>query len=276
MVFVFSALALLLASTPGFGVSKEIIQLQTQVQQLQDQMARMQQAFDERMGVMRSLVEQQTDAVNKVGGNLQGLQRSLNQSHAEAGQKNDQVSGQIQALNDSLDELKARLAKVTTKLDQIAETQQNLANPAPAGAANAGAPPAAQAPPPDMLYNNALRDFNAGKLDLATSEFADYMKYYPTTDLAGNAQFYLAEIAYRQSDYAAAVKAYDKVLEQYPGGNKTAAAQLKKGMAMVQLGQRQGAAREFNGVVQRYPRSNEATTAREQLKKLGVAPRATR
>jgi len=39
-----------LSPAPVFGVAKEIIQLQTQVQALQDQMARMQQAFDERMG----------------------------------------------------------------------------------------------------------------------------------------------------------------------------------------------------------------------------------
>ena len=45
---VVAAVALLLASTPSFGVAKEIIQLQTQVQQFQDQMARMQQSFDAR------------------------------------------------------------------------------------------------------------------------------------------------------------------------------------------------------------------------------------
>jgi hypothetical protein len=45
-------LVLWLVATPAWGVSKEIIELQTQVQALQDQMARMQQSFDERMGVM--------------------------------------------------------------------------------------------------------------------------------------------------------------------------------------------------------------------------------
>jgi tol-pal system protein YbgF len=260
---VFAALGLLLASTPGFGVAKEIIQLQTQVQQLQDQMSRMQQSFDERMGVMRNLVEQQTDTVNKVNASIANLQRSLQQQQNDFGQRNDQVSGQIQALNDSLDELKARMARISTQLEQLASNQQNLsAQPAPA--------PVLQAPPADVLYNNALRDFNAGKLDLATQEFTDYLKFYPTTDLAGNAQFYLAEIEYRQGNFAAAVKDYDKVLEQYPGGNKSPAAQLKKGLALSQLGQREAAVRELNSVIQRYPRSIEATMARDQLRKMGA------
>ena len=49
------------SAVPSFGVSKEIIQLQTQVQALQDQMAQMKQSFDERMGVLQHLVEQSTD-----------------------------------------------------------------------------------------------------------------------------------------------------------------------------------------------------------------------
>ena len=60
------ALMVAAPATPAFAVSKEMIQLQTQVQDLADRMARMQQSFDERMGVMRSLVEQSTDNVNKL------------------------------------------------------------------------------------------------------------------------------------------------------------------------------------------------------------------
>src|SRR5262249_27150586 len=55
------ALLLAFGSVPAFGVSKEIVQLQTQVQSLQDQMAQMKQSFDERMGVMKNLIEQSTD-----------------------------------------------------------------------------------------------------------------------------------------------------------------------------------------------------------------------
>ena len=254
-------------TTPGFAVSKEIVQLQTQVQQLQDQMARMQQSFDERMGVMRNLVEQQTDTINKINGSFQALQQALAKGRDEQAARNDQLSGQVQALNDSVDELKARLVKVSTQLDQMAAGAQNITNQPPP------VQPAAPAPPPDQLYNGALRDYNGNKLDLAAQEFADYLKYYPTTELAGNAQFYIADIEYRQGNYTGAVKDYDKVLQQYPGGNKAPAAHLKKGMALIQLGQRDAGVNELNSLIQRYPRSIEAATARDQLRKLGTAPR---
>ena len=271
--------AILVASVhPAFGVSKEMIQLQTQVQTLSDQVARMQQSIDERMGVMRNLVEQSADSVNKMSVAVTDLQQKSQAQSADANSKLEQVSGQIQSLHDTVDELKARLAKITKQLDDIQQGGQNLAAGQPAMAAAPGVMPspagnqaaAAAAPPPDALYNNALRDYNAGKYELSSQEFGDYLKYYGTTDLAGNAQFYLADIEYRQGNFDAAVKDYDKVLEQYPGGSKAAAAQLKKGYALLELGQREAGVRELNSLIARYPRSIEASQARDRLKRLGV------
>lgn len=276
-------LAVMVASplTPAFAVSKEIIQLQTQVQDLSDRMQRMQQSFDERMGVMRSLVEQSTDNVNKLSGSVQTLQRTLQQQNGDTQAKIDQVSGQIQTLNDSIDELKARLSKASKQLEDLQNQQQNMTQPAQSGAPQQGpvGPAAVQAPPADVLYNNALRDYNAARYDLAQAQFQDYLKYYPNTDLAGNAQFYIADIEYRAGNFDAAVKDYDRVLEQFPGGNKAAAAQLKKGYALLELGRKDAGVRELNALIQRYPRSLEATQARERLRKLGASttrPAATR
>jgi len=265
-----------LFAVPTFGVSKEIIQLQTQVQTLSDQVARLQQSMDERMGVMRNLVEQSADSVNKMSVSVNELQQKLSSQSGENAQKLDQVSGQVQSLHDTVDELKSRLAKMSKQLDDLQNGGQNLVagQPAPGAAGatpagNAGAP-AAAAPPADVLYNNALRDYNAGKYDLSSQEFGDYLKYYSNTDLAGNAQFYLADIEYRQGNFDAAVKDYDKVLEQYPSGQKAAAAQLKKGYALLELGQKDAGVRELNSLIQRYPRSIEASQARDRLRRLGL------
>ena len=256
--------ASLFITLPARAASKEIIQLQTQVQALQDQMSRMQQAFDERMGVMKNLVEQDTDTVNKVATAVANLQASLEKQQADSGGRVEQVSGQIQALNDTMDELKVRLAKLSKQLEDMQAAQQNLTTQ------QAQAPPA-QAPPPDVLYNNALRDYNGGNADLASQEFNDYIKFYPNTDLAGNSYFYLAEIQFKQGKYQPAVQNYDLVLQNFPSGNKAAAAELKKGLALVQLGQKDEGIRELRHVVQRYPRTNEALQAKEALRKLGVA-----
>jgi len=217
------------ASLPAFAANKDMIQLQTQVQALQEQMARMQQSFDERMGVMRNLVEQTTDNINKMSASVDNLNKSLQQQNADAAGRLDQVSGQVQSMHDSVDELKARMSNLSKQLNDMAASQQN-ANPngnlnqapPPGGAANI------QAPPADVLYNNALRDYNAAKYQLAQQEFADYLKFYGNTDLAGNAQFYVAEIEYRQGNYQQAVTEYDKVLEQYPAETRLRPLSSKK------------------------------------------------
>ena len=255
--------------TPAWGVNKEMVQLQTQVQDLQDRIAHMQQSFDERMGVMQHLIEQSTDRANKVAASVTELQTTLQKQQTDSGAHVDQLSGQIQSLNDTLDELKARLGKVSKQLEDMQSTQQSIA------VQQTQQQQQASAPPPDVLYNNALRDYQAGKNDLAAQEFADYVKYYPNTDLAGNSNFYLADIQFRQGNYQAAVKSYDQVLQSFPDGNKAASAELKKGLALVELGQQEAGLAALRHVIQRYPKSNEALQARERLRKLGVATSGT-
>ena len=196
-----------LAAAPAWGANKEMIQLQTQVQQLQEQMTAMQRSFDERMGVMKNLVEQDTDAINKVTVAITTLQATMQKQQGDSAAHVDQLGGQLQSLNDTLDELKARLAKVSKQLEDMQSSQQSLAAQQSAQAQQAAA--AAAAPPPDVLYNNALRDYNGNKNDLATQEFSDYIKFYPNTDLAGNCNYYLGEIQFRQGNYQQAALSYD-------------------------------------------------------------------
>jgi tol-pal system protein YbgF len=258
-----------LAVTPAWGVNKETIQLQTQVQQLQEQMTAMQRSFDERMGVMKNLVEQDTDAVNKVAAALTALQTTLQKQQGDSGTRVDQLSGQIQSLNDTLDELKARLAKVSKQLEDLQASQQSQA--AQTAQQQAQQQAVAAAPPPDVLYNNALRDYNGAKNDLAIQEFSDYVKFYPNTDLAGNCYFYLGEIQFRQGNYQQAAQSYDQVLQNFPTGNKTASAQLKKGFSLIELGKQDDGVLELRHLIQRYPHSPEALQARDRLRKLGVS-----
>jgi tol-pal system protein YbgF len=254
---------------PAHAANKDMVQLQTQVQQLQEQMTAMKTSFDERMGVMKNLVEQNTDAANKTTAAIAGLQQTLQKQQGDAAGKVDQLSGQIQSLNDTLDELKVRLAKVSKQLEDMQSSQQSIAAQQQASQAQAQAQ--AQAPPPDVLYANALRDYNGGKSDLASQEFSDYIKFYPNTDLAGNSYFYLAELQFRAGNYKEAVSNYDQVLQNFPSGNKAASAQLKKGFALIEMGQKDDGVQELSHLIQRYPKTNEAVQAKERLRKLNTS-----
>jgi TolA-binding protein len=289
------------------------VQLQTQVQELQDAIARLQQSNDERMGVMRDLVQQTADSVNKMSVVVQGLQTQMGQQHEAQGTKMEQVSGQIQSLNDSLDELKARLAGIEKSINSIQNQQQSINanmqsstpasgapapqqaapptqdNPAPLGDAppapvmrnkpSAGVPQAdnggGSAPPVGDLYKTALGDYMGARYALATAEFGDVIKFYPADNLSGNSFYYLGEIEYRGGKYAAAIKNYDSLASQFPASAKLPAARLHKGEALIAMKQNDAGIAELRGVVQRYPTSPEAAQARSRLSGLGVrtAPR---
>jgi tol-pal system protein YbgF len=218
---------------------------------------------------MRNLIEKDTDSVNKVAAALNNLQQTLQTQQQGEGSKADQLSGQIQALNDTMDEIKVRLAKVTKQLEDMQAAQQSFA--AQQASQQQQQQALAQAPPPDVLYNNGLRDYNGGKNDLATQEFSDYIKFYPNTDLAGNSYYYLGELQFKQGNYQQAVQSYDQVLQNFPSGNKAASAQLKKGFALLELGKQDEGVSELRHLIQRYPHSPEALQARERLRKAGVS-----
>lgn len=273
-VCLFVVAAGLIASTPALAVNRELVELQTQVQQLQDQITNLKQSLDERMGVIKNLMDQNTDSINKVTGAITNIQVNLQKQQSDTNNHVDQLSGQLQALNDSLDELKARLGKVTKQLEDMQSTQQSLAAQASQQVQAQQTQLSVQAP--DVLYNNALRDYNGGNTDLARQEFGDYIKNYPNTDLAGNAYFYLAELDYHAANYPQAIRGYDQVLQTFPDGTKAASAELKKGFALLETGQKDAGITALRHVVQRYPRTNEAVQAKDRLRKLGVATTASR
>ena len=261
----------LIGTSPAWAVNRELVALETQVQQLSDQVTTLKQSLDERMGVLRHLMDQNTDSINKVTVAITNMQTSLQKEQSDTNNHVDQLSGQLQSLNDSLDELKARLGKVTKSLEDMQAAQQTMAAQANQQAQQQQQLAAQNAvPPPDVLYNNALRDYNGGNTDIAKQEFGDYVKNYPNTDLAGNAYFYLAEMDFHAGNYPQAIKQYDQVLQSFPDGNKAASAELKKGFALIESGQKDAGISALRHVVQRYPRSSEAMQAKDRLKKLGV------
>jgi len=286
----------LVGPRPAEAVAREIIDLQRDVTTLLQGQKDMSTQITQDHTVVKTLVEQASDNVGKLNATMSSVQKSVQDVQANSGARLDTMSTQVQGLSDNLEEIKSRLGKLNQQLVDLQSAVQSIdskisgsapgnatatgssgitrpandGNSAPPVANNATSP-ASPAPSADMLYSNGLRDITSGKYDLARQEFLDYLKYYSSTDLACNAQFYLGEIAYHQKQYQDAVAEYDKVLTLYPKGFKLEPARLKKGMALIELGQKTAGVRELREVIRRYPGTEEERAARAKLKELGVA-----
>jgi TolA-binding protein len=296
-----SAILLFALSPFAFGASKEIMELQRDVALLQQQVTTLQSSIDQKVAAIQTLTQQTLDSVNRTNTAVAVMenrfneamkqqQQSLNGPVANVGQKLDQMSEDFRAVRESVLDMNTRMGKLDAKMADL----QNLINtmrtapaaPPPAAGGptvttdpNGGA--VASGPPQGMqagdLYTNAVRDFNGGKYDIAFQEFSDYLKYFGTTSFAPAAQYYMAEIYFRKMDYAAALQAFDAVLEKFPDNAKTADAHYNKGMCLMNLGRNDGAAREFRDVYARYSDVNPdiAAKAKARLREMGLTVSAT-
>ena len=121
---------------------------------------------------------------------------------------------------------------------------------------------------PTELYKSAQDDINNGNYALAESRLLTFLLQFPDHELAGNAQFWLGETAYTQGKFDAAIKEYDKVLEKYSKSPKVPAAMLKKGYALLELGEKKAAQTTLRKLITSYPKSDEAKIARDKIKTL--------
>ena len=274
------------APVRAHAASKEIIELQTQVQQLLDMVQRLQSTLDSRFGALQGLVQQAVDNSARVSASMDTLQQKLAAQNEAIGGKIDSTSGQVQSVSDSVEELKSRIDKLQQAMQAIQTQLQNMQAPpqtqpgaVPGALGPNGQPtgPAANAAPPlQDTYQAGVRDFNGARYSVAQGEFQDVIQYYPQDDLAGSAQFYLGEIAYRQQNYSDAIKAYNDVLENFPNSSKAAAAQLHKGFALLDQNHRSSGIQELRSLIQKHPQSPEAQQARSKLNGLGVRITASR
>jgi len=141
-----------------------------------------------------------------------------------------------------------------------------------AGAGAPRTPEAAAAPGPGgeadakRMYDQAYKDLQRGNYSLAVLGFREFLRLAPESDLADNAQYWIGECHYAERDFQQAIQEFLKVPELWPRGDKAPSALLKTGYAYLQLDDRANARKYLNQVVEQFPNSEEATSAKNKLR----------
>jgi tol-pal system protein YbgF len=253
-----------------FGESKEFIRLQADMTLLQQQVRDLQKSFDQQGAVLKTLVEQLAEQISILRKSVEEVKSSNQQTQASVGAKIESVNSQFSAVNSSLDLVLDRISKLS---QQIAETKAKvevLDQPQQQAVQGATGPGKAGPPSPEELYNSAYGDFLKGSYDLSRQGFEEYIKNYPDTELSDNAQYWIGESYYVQRKFPEAVKAFDRVLQDYPKGDKVAAASLKKAYSLLESKNTEAGIRELRLLIVKYPGSDSAQLAKDRLNSLGV------
>jgi tol-pal system protein YbgF len=287
MKFLRLAVLTLTFSSFSFAVNKDLVEMQ---RELEARIDAMQQTLNSKIDVLTGMLQAIQNDSRRTADQVASMQDTLTNGVSKSlmpvaglSGKVDAMGDDVRSLKDSLADLSARLERMDAKITDLKNQIQVIQNPPPAPGATTAAPgatgqPGSSGPPQgmsaDRTYTDALRDFQTGKTDLAYNEFQQYLTYFPNTELAANAQYYIGEIAYNRGDYVAAVQAFDAVLERYPENPKTPDAHLMKGMALVRARQVNRAVQEFRALVQNYPHTDDARKAQEQLRELHASAAA--
>jgi tol-pal system protein YbgF len=290
-----SALALTF-SIFSFAANKDLIALQRALEERFDAVQQQQQQLNSKLDVLTGMITTMQGDTRRTADQVASMQDALRTTVANSlgpvnslGTKVEATSEDVRSLRDALADLGARLERMDAKMTDLKNQLQIMQNPPAApGAQGATGPPGTMSAAPggapngppagvsaSQLFTDARRDQQTGKTPLAAQEYQQYLTYFPDTELASSAQFYLGEIQYNQGDYKNAVQSFDAVLERYPQNPRTKDAAYLKGMALAKNGQRTQAVQELHALIQKYPGTEQAHKAQAALADRSLFPSAT-
>jgi len=187
------------------------------------------------------------------------------------------LRGQIETLSFELETAKKRQQDFYLDLDtrlRKFEPQTGGAAAANSGTDVAGTVGGAAAPvdqvdpaAENQAYEAALNQFKAGKYKEAGASFASFVRNYPESTLAPNAQFWLGNAWFAQRNCSKAIEAHSVVTTKYAASAKAPDSLLSIANCQQEMGNPTGARRSLETLVSKYPNAPAAETAKQRLKK---------
>lgn len=201
----------------------------------------------------------------------QQIQEDLRQLKGSLEQQAYQLQNQEQRINQIMTDLQQRIpalggggvapASGLPAQDVPAETDGTQPAPVPV----ASLPPVAGE---QANYDVAFNLLKEGRYPQAADAFNRFLQQYPSSSLAPNAQYWLAESQYVARNYDVSLAEFRKVVAQYPSNPKVPDALLKIGYIHSEKQQWTEAKAALERVVQEYPGSGSADLARQRLNRL--------
>ena len=117
-------------------------------------------------------------------------------------------------------------------------------------------------------YRQAIMLFGRGRHADARRGFQGVYDQDPSGDLADNALFWIGETYFAAKDYTNAVRFYQRVVNDYYSANKAPDALFKIAMAQERTGDLSLARRTLQQVIDRFPYSSPASSAKAELERI--------
>ncbi len=249
--------------------------LQEQAQQLAVTIATLQQSLDDAVKALNTRVDDANNTTRKAFADQKLLIDGIASDVRIVRERSDDNNVRITALREELEAL--RTAVLTLSQPQVAPPQAALlpdgtsAPAAPVTAPPPTPPPASTAGlSPTRMLDTAKADYFAGQWSSAINGFEAFLRAFPRSESAGEAQFFIGESHSAQSRWRDAIAAYALVMQTYPTSTSVPDAYYKQGLAYERMGQGDAARSSWEMAVKAFPESDAGRLAKQNLDRLGA------
>jgi len=223
-----------------------------EVAALRAQVGTNQQALDQRLAKIESLLQDRSLDLNK---QLDDLRQDMARLRGQIEVQGNQIETLDRRQKELYSDLDARLLKLQAAI-KAQETQ----------AAAVGTPdPALEA----KTYESALGKFNLGDYQGSIAAFRNYLVTFPNGQQAANAQYWIGNAYYALRDFKAAIAEQQKVVAGWPGSPKAPEALLNIASCQENLKQLKSARETLNALMKKYPGTPAAEKAKQRLASKG-------
>ena len=240
---------LLLVPSVARGADKTHQQMMAEIRMLQEQQAQLQQllhGLSDTLKAMTAKIDEQTSATRK--------------AFADQRLVIDNVAEGIRILREKADDTNVRLSTMTQEIESVRSALQSMPSPATAIPGDPNDPSAPVPSPtgtgtisPQKAYEAAFNDYTGGQYDLAIAGFEFYIKSFPTSPRADDAQLNIGNSYFAQGNFKEAVTAIQKVISDYPQSDSVPQAYYKLGQSYEALKQVDLARRAYETLLKDYP-----------------------
>ena len=251
--------------------------LQEQAQQLALAVTALQQSLEESVRTLSTRVEESTTTTRKTFADQKLLIDGVASDVRIVRERSDDNNVRITALREELESLRAAVlalqAQPVAPIVAPALTPDGAPVPAPPTVSPvAPVVPAASTAglSPTRMLDTAKADYFAGQWSSAINGFEAFLRAFPRSESAGEAQFFIGESQSAQSRWREAVTAYSLVIQNYPSSTSVPDAYYKQGLAYERLGQLDAARQAWDMAVKAYPQTDAGRLARQNLDRLGA------
>ena len=246
--------------------------LQEQAQQLAISITALQQALDESTKALNGRIDETNNAMRK--------------GFADQKLTTDAIANDLNKVRATSDDVNVRVGSLREEVEALRLSVLPLltAPPPPPDAAQSttGAPPTPPAPvtlpptrsvgglSPTRMFEEARTDYFQGRYDVAITGLEQFLKTFPDSGMADDAQFLIGESYFLQNRWADALAAYTQVIQAYPRETTVADALYKRGLAHERLNQLDQARASWQTAVTTYPESDAGRLAKQNLDRLAA------